>query len=146
MISHFYSLISFHRLYAVCCVHPLPNFGLVFCDFISVTEFFTMLFCYFWGHDFFPASRDAVWRLALPPSKGERGTAIIMRFRRRDGIWSCVRYECCLLVQKRNRRAGVKLLFFFNLIVFILSVVYLHVFFYHLLSLLNILLFLQKVC
>ena len=41
-----------------------------------------MLFCYFWGHDFFPASRDAVWRLALPPSKGERGTAIIMRFRR----------------------------------------------------------------
>ena len=112
MISHFYSLISFHRLYAVCCVHPLPNFGLVFCDFISVTEFFTMLFCYFWGHDFFHASRDAVWRLALPPSKGERGTAIIMRSRRRDGIWSCVRYECCLLVKKRNRRAGVKLLFF----------------------------------
>ena len=143
MISHFYSLISFHRLYAVCCVHPLPNFGLVFCDFISVTEFFTMLFCYFWGHVFFPASRDAVWRLALPPSKGERGTPIIMRFRRRDGIWSCVRYECCLLVQKRNRRAGVKPLFF-NLIVFILSVVYLHVFFYHLLSLLNILLFYKK--
>ena len=43
-----------------------------------------MFFCYFWGHDFFPASRDAVWRLALPPFKGKRGTAIVMRFRRRD--------------------------------------------------------------
>ena len=69
MISQFYSLISFDRLYAVCCVHPLPNVGLVFCDFISVTDFFTM---FFWGLEFFPASRDAVWRLALPPSKGER--------------------------------------------------------------------------
>ena len=53
MISQFYSLISFYRLYAVCCVHPLPKVGLVFCDFISVTEFFTMFFCYFffffWG-------------------------------------------------------------------------------------------------
>ena len=53
-------------------MHPLPNFGLVLCDFISVTEFFTMFFCYFGGLEFFPASRDAVWRLALPPSKGER--------------------------------------------------------------------------
>ena len=98
---------SFHRLYAVCCVHPLPNIGLVFCDFISVTEFFTMFFYYFWGHDFFPASRDAVWSF-----KGERGTAIVLRFRRRDGIWSCVRCEWCFLVQKRNGRAGVKLLSF----------------------------------
>ena len=26
----------------------------------------------------------------------ERGTAIVMRFRRRDGIWSCVGCECCI--------------------------------------------------
>ena len=34
-----------------------------------------MFFCYLGGGgglSFFPASRDAVWRLALPPSKGER--------------------------------------------------------------------------
>ena len=128
-------------------MHPLPNFGLVFCDFISVTEFFTMFFCYFGGHGFFPASRDAVWRLALPPSKGERGTAIVMRFRRRDGIWSCVRCEWCFLVQKRNRRAGVKLLSFqFNCFQFKCSIPTCFFFLYHLLSLLNILLFLQKVC
>ena len=53
-------------------MHPLPNVGLFFCDFISVTEFFTMFFGYFWGLEFFSASRDAVWQLALPPSKGER--------------------------------------------------------------------------
>ena len=28
-----------HRLYAICCVHPLPKVGLAFCDFISVTEY-----------------------------------------------------------------------------------------------------------
>ena len=53
-------------------MHPLPNFGLVFFYFISVTEVFTMFFCYLRGLEFFSASQDAVWRLTLPPSKGER--------------------------------------------------------------------------
>ena len=112
MISQFYSLISFYRLYAVCCVHPLPNVGLVLCDFISVTEFFTMFFCYFMGLEFFFLRLETQcggWPSLLLK---ERGTAIVMRFRRRGGIWSCVGCECCLLVQKRNRRAEVKLLSF----------------------------------
>ena len=143
MISQFYSLISFYRLYAICCVLPLPNFGLVFCNFISVTEFFTMFFCYFGGHDFFLRieTQCGGWPSLLLK---ETGTAIVMRFRRRC-IWSCVRCECCLLVQKRNRRAGVKLLpFQFNCFHFNCSIP--TCFFYHLLSLLNVLLFLQKVC
>ena len=107
MISQYYSLISFYRLYAVCCVRPLPNFGLVFCDFISVIEFFNMFFCYFWGHDFFPASRDAVWRLALPTFKGGRDSN---RNAFPETGWHLV--LCCLSSQKRNRRAGVKLLSF----------------------------------
>ena len=49
-----------------------PTLVYFFCDFISVTEFFTMFFCYFGGLEFFPASQDAVWRLSLPPSKGEK--------------------------------------------------------------------------
>ena len=31
-----------------------------------------MFFCYFVGLEYFPASRDAVWRLALTLSKRER--------------------------------------------------------------------------
>ena len=68
-----------------------------------------MFFCYFWGLEF--VLRLAVWRLALPPFKGERDSNR-NAFRRWDGIWSCVGCECCLLVQKRNRRAGAKLLSF----------------------------------
>ena len=97
--------------YAVCCVHPLPNFGLVFCEYISETEFFTMFFFLFWGLSFFLRleTQCGGWPSLLLK---ERGTAIVMRFRRRDGIWSCIGCECCVLLQKRNRRAGVKLLSF----------------------------------
>ena len=75
----------------------------------------------------------------------ERETAIVMRFRRPDGIWSYVGCECCLLVQKRNKRAGVKLLSFqFNCFHFKCSIP--TCFFSIIYFLLNILLFLQKVC
>ena len=51
-------------------------------------------------------------RLALPPSKRVRETAIVMRFRRRGDIWSCIGCEYCVSVQKHNRVAGMKLLSF----------------------------------
>ena len=59
-------------------MHPLPNFGLVFCDFISVTEFFTMFFCYFWGLEFVLRleTQCGGWPSLLLK---ERETAIVMR-------------------------------------------------------------------
>ena len=103
-----------------------------------------MFFCYFGGLSIFLRleTQCGGWPFLLVK---ERGTAIVMRFRRRDIIWSCVGCECWSLVQKRNRRAGVKLFSFqFNCFHFKCSLP--TCFFYHLLSLLNVLLFLQKVC
>ena len=86
-----------------------------------------MFFCYLWGLEFLPRleTQCGGW----PSLLKEREIAIVVRFRKQGGIWSCVGRQCCVIVQKRNRRAGGETSLIFCLIVFILNIVYLHVFF-----------------